>query len=293
LKEENMLKKILLALDGSENAERAIPWVKGYAAPEKAQVVLFRAVDTTYLEKEFISSELQSAKDYLLRMEKELNYAGIPTKMVVREGKPAPAIVRVAIDEACDLILMTTRGGSKVKRWVLGGVTEQVFRMSAIPVLALRPRMLTPKQGHVRRVIVPVDGSKLAEGVIPWARSLAGFLKSKLVFLHVYPSSPRGLRGWDEDNFDALRERMAYTVGRLKKQGVKASFRLRRGDPADRILRFTDRSDLVVTTTHGFGGFKRWVFGSVAEKLIHESRVPVLVYKTLAQVKEGELVEAS
>lgn len=287
-----MLKKILLAMDGSENAERALPWVKRYAAPEKAQVVLFRAVDTTYLEKEFISSELQSARDYLLRMEKELNYAGIPSKILVSAGKPAQAISKAAIDEGAELILMTTRGGSKVKRWAMGGVTEQVFRMSAIPVLALRPRMVTPKQGHVRRVVVPVDGSTLAEEVIPWARRLAGFLKAKLVFLHVYPSSPKGLTRWNEDNFDELRKRMDFTVARLKKEGVKAMFKLRRGDPADRVLRFTDRNDLIVTTTHGFGGFKRWVFGSVAEKLIHESRVPVLVYKTVAQAKKGVL-EAS
>lgn len=287
-----MLKKILLALDGSENAERALPWIKRYAAPEKAQVVLFRAVDTEYLEKEFIPSELQGAKDYLLRMEKELNYAGIPAKIVVRQGKPAKAIARAALEEGCDLILMTTRGGSAVKRWVMGGVTEQVLRLSAVPVLALRPRMSSPKGGHVRRVVVPVDGSTRAEEVIPWARTLAGILKARLVFLHVYPMEPRGLRGWNEENFDALRKRMVYTVARLQEQGVKASFRLRRGDPADRLLKFTDRNDLIVTTTHGFGGFKRWIFGSVAEKLIHESRVPVLVYKTVAQAKE-DILEAS
>src|SRR5262249_9466220 len=110
--EADMLKKILLALDGSENAERALPWIKQYAGPQKAQVVLFRAVDTEHLEKGFIPSEMRSAGDYLPRISKDLNYAGIPTKMVVDEGKPAPAIVGTAIEENCELILMTTRGGS-------------------------------------------------------------------------------------------------------------------------------------------------------------------------------------
>jgi nucleotide-binding universal stress UspA family protein len=135
-----MLKKILLALDGSENAERALWWVVQYAGREKSQVVLFRAVDTTYLEPEFIPSELKSAENYLQRMETEINYAGIPTKMVVRQGKPAQAIVKTAMDERCDLILMTTRGGSTVKRWAIGGVTEQVMRMSPIPVLPVQSR---------------------------------------------------------------------------------------------------------------------------------------------------------
>src|SRR6185503_2314362 len=94
-----MLKKILLALDGSENAERALWWVTQYAGREKAQVVLFRAVDTTILEPEFIPSQLKDALNYLLRMETELNQAGIPAKVIARQGKPAETIVRVAIEE--------------------------------------------------------------------------------------------------------------------------------------------------------------------------------------------------
>ena len=46
---------------------------------------------------------------------------------------------------------------------------------------------------------------------------------------------------------------------------------------------------MILTTTHGSGGFKRWIFGSVAEKLIHEARIPVLVYKTFSQVKDKAL----
>jgi nucleotide-binding universal stress UspA family protein len=48
-------------------------------------------------------------------------------------------------------------------------------------------------------------------------------------------------------------------------------------------------NDLILTTTHGNGGFKRWIFGSVAEKLVHEARVPVLVYKMFSQVKDKAL----
>jgi nucleotide-binding universal stress UspA family protein len=291
-KEATMLKKIMVAMDGSEIAERALPWVMQYAAPEKAQVVLFRAVDPEVLGKELLPTEWEEARSYLLRMEKELNYHGIPSKVVVRQGKPAKAIVKAARDEECDLILMTTRGGSPVKRWVMGGVTEQVLRMSGIPVLALRPRTASPKGGHVRRVVVPIDGSKRAEDLLPWAQALAHLLKARLVFLHVFPRGPRGLRGWNEQKFDALRERMNFTVARLKEKGIKASFHLQKGDPADRILEFSSPNDLIVTSTHGFGGFKRWIFGSVAEKLIHESRIPVLVYKTMAQVK-GQALEAS
>ena len=284
-----MLKRILLALDGSENAERALWWVIQYAGREKAQVVLFRAVDTSILEPEFIPSTVQDALNYLQRMETEINQAGIPAKVLVRQGKPAETIVKVAMEERCDLILMSTRGGSKVKRWTIGGVTEQVLRLSPIPVLPIQSRTRPAKNDHVRRILVPVDGSTLAEAALDWAKGFARLLKARLVFLHVYPPGPAGMSRHAEVTFEALRTRMVRLCRTLKKEGVKATFIVRTGDAADRILGYADRNDLILTTTHGSGGFKRWIFGSVAEKLIHEARIPVLVYKTFSQVKNKVL----
>jgi nucleotide-binding universal stress UspA family protein len=269
-----MLKKILLALDGSENAERALWWVTKYAAREKAQVVLFRVVDTSILEAEFIPSVTQDALNYLLRMETEINQSGIPAKVLVRTGKPAETIVKVALEEKCDLILMTTRGGSKVKRWAIGGVTEQVLRLSPIPVLPIQSRTRPAKNDHIRRVIVPVDGSKLAEEVTPWAVGFAKLLKAQLVFLHVYPTGSRGMGNHAEETFEALRERMIRRCQLLKKEGVKARFAVRTGDAADRILWFAGMNDLILTTTHGHGGVKRLNYGSVAENMINKALVP-------------------
>jgi nucleotide-binding universal stress UspA family protein len=178
-----------------------------------------------------------------------------------------------------------------VKRWAVGGVTEQVIRLSPLPVLPLRTETRAPRNNHVRRVVVPVDGSKFAEMALPWAIGLAKMLKARLVFLHVYPSGAGGLSARSEENFEALRLRMVRQTRLLEKQGVKARFTVRSGDAADRVLKFCGKNDLVITTTHGAGGFKRWIFGSVAEKLIHEARIPVLVYKTFAQLK-GEILTA-
>lgn len=273
-----MLKKILLTLDGSENAEKALPWAKQLGAQEHAQVVLLRVVPPNN-DPEARARERQEAREYLLRMEKELNYAGVPAKIMVRRGKPAREIVDAALEEGCDLILMAARGDSTVQRWVIGGVTEQVMRMSKVPVLPVRSQLAMPKQGHVHRIIVPLDGSKLAESVVWWSIRLAQLLHAKLVFLHVYPN---GRRGWNAKRFEALNERMTKTCASLCKQGVPASFRLQRGDAATRIINFADHDDLILTTTHGSGGFKRWIFGSVAEKLIHAAETPVLVYRAPA-----------
>lgn len=272
-----MLKKILVALDGSENAAKALPWVKRNALREKAEIVLLRVASLEEFGREFVHVELRQAHDYLERVAEGLLAAGISCKVVSRVGDPARIIVATAVGQGCDLILMTTRGGSKIKRWVIGGVTERVLRLSPIPVLVIRSRM--SPQGRARRIVVPVDGSKLAESVVPWAGRMAKLLHAKLVFLHVYPTGPIGLKTRYQERFEAIDRRMTQICRELQKKGLKASFRVESGDAADRILAFAGPADLVVTTTHGNGGFQRWVFGSVAEKLIHDATVPVLVYK--------------
>ena len=284
-----MLKKILVALDGSENAERALWWATTYARREKALILLFRAVDPSGLVPAAVPSLLTDARNYLQRMEADIHQAGLPARAIVRQGRPALAITRTAIEERCDLILMTTRGGSKVKRWTIGGVTEQVLRMSPVPVMPVQTRTRPAKNDHIRRVIVPVDGSRLAEAVNPWAAGLARLLRAQLVFLHVYPATPVALRQKGGETYDLLQRRLNRLCRQLKKTGVKARLAVRAGDAAERILAFAKKSDLIVTTTHGEGGFKRWIFGSVAEKLIHESRNPVLVYKTFSQIRDNVL----
>lgn len=281
-----MLKKILVALDGSENSEKSIPWVRRYAAPASSKVVLFRAVPLEASGTYGHLQKVEEARGYLQRFERQINYEGIPCSTAVRTGSPAEAILAAAGEEDADLVMMTTRGGSPVERWLVGGVTEQVLRLSPRPVLVVRSQMALPQQARVRRIVLPLDGSRLAEAAIPWARKLARLLKSKLVFLHVFPTGLAGLRTEAMENVDALKKRMLPICAELRAEGTRAAFLLQYGDPADRIVRFPDHHDLVLTTTHGFGGFKRWVFGSVAEKLIHASEVPVLVYKTPAQARE-------
>lgn len=280
-----MLKKILLALDGSENAEKALPWVKRFAQPSVAQVVLFRAVPEEGYPAAALPSRLKEARDYLFRFARDLNYAGIPCKIAVKPGKVAPSIVKAAMDEECDLILLTTRGGSKVTRWLVGGVTEQVMRLSPFPVLVVRSQMRLGHQARVRRIVVPVDGSRLAESALPWAQQLAASFRAQLELVHVYPAFPLGIRAKHGEAYAALRKRMEFKIRQIRRSGLRASFRVLRGDAAERLIRFAGPKDLIVTTTHGAGGFKRWIFGSVAEKVIHASPVPVLVFKAPGQAR--------
>ena len=294
-----MFRKILVSLDGSENAERVLPWLKRYAGPDRAMALLVRVIPPDVIADQLPSgAAVGEAREYLQSIERELNYAGIPTKLIVVRGEVASAIVRIAKKEKCDLIAMTTRGGSPVTRWLIGGATDQVLRMSAVPVLAVRSQTRMANQGRVRRIIVPLDASGKAASALPYAEKLAAFHKARIVLLHVRtPGTEPGLSTANDSAARAFKRWSESVVKRLGRKRIQAKVKVDIGDPAETIIGSAERGDLIVMTTHGRGGFKRWVFGSVAEKVIREAVAPVLVYKaagkSLPKPMRHELVPTS
>lgn len=281
-----MLKRILVGLDGSENAERCLPWVERYARSAGVEVFIFRVVPTLG-SRGGKRSDFVQAGGYAGQVARKLQTLGIPTKALVRRGSAAPTLAKVALDQRCDLLLVATRGGSTVKRWLVGGVTEQLLRLSAVPVLVVRSQVPPSRQAQVGRIVVPVDGSRLGESPIPWVKKLGPFLDARIHFLHVYPSGLRGLSRRKDEELDALRRRMTLLIKELRAEKVAGGFHVERGDAAEEIINHAGPTDLIVMTTRGRGSFKRWILGSVAEKVIHSGRGPVLVYKTEAQGIRG------
>lgn len=288
-----MFKRMLVALDGSENAERVLPWVELYARRSGGQVILIRVIDVavvpTFSAGPGISDVLYArARKHLETIQDRLNLLSIPTRSVITAGGAAGTIVEAADAEECDAIAMTTRGGSPVLRWMMGGVTEQVMRLSHVPVLVTRSQTSLPQQARVKKILVPLDGSALSESILPWSESLARFHGAEIAFVHVMPKRDEWASPAYDKILDALTERMADHCAKLRERGVEAVFQTQSGDPALEILKRANRgANLIAMTTHGFGGFKRWLFGSVAEKVIHEARVPVLVYRAPSPAREA------
>jgi nucleotide-binding universal stress UspA family protein len=281
-----MFKKLLVPLDGSATAERALSWTKLYAAAKKAQVVLLQVLHPEYpLEGLPFRAGASEARAYLQGVERELNYAGIPTRILLRNEPAARAIVETAASEGCDLILMTSRGASKIVRWLIGGVTQQVMRMSPIPVFIARGGAPAGR-AHPRRIVVPQDGSARARAILPWAGSLARIHHARLLLLHV---------GSGKDASTEVRRMLVRQRAVLERRRIRAEIRLEQGDPAEGILKTCRPGDLLAMTTHGRGGLKRLLLGSVAEKVIYQARVSVAVYKERVNLvplpKDLELLE--
>jgi len=144
-----------------------------------------------------------------------------------------------------------------------------------------------------KRILVPLDGSPLAERALPFAMALAQKFGSQIILLRaldipvatVPPVYPEVSLAWvGEAREHAHREAESYLEARLdelRQQGVEAKTLSRDGSPAEEVINTATAEDvdLIVMSTHGRGGLARWTFGSVADKVARHGPCPVLLVR--------------
>ena len=210
------------------------------------------------------------------------------------DGTPAPAIAEYVSDIGADLVVMTTHGLGGIRRAWLGSVADQLVRRLEVPMLIIRPKEDGATSGEapaVRAILVALDGSPRAEAVLPVAAALARLWGSRLVLIQVV--QPVGLMidlssvypvGLMEDLSRLAREQARdYLQGvadRLTSAGVAASAVVVLGTSVFDAIQEAARAPdigMVALATHGRGGVRRLVLGSVADKLVRGGERPVLV----------------
>lgn len=266
-----MFRNILVPLDGSFTAEKILPWAEYYAEAFDSRLHLVRTVEPPglRLESDHVrNKERNDALCYLNDISAKLTKQGIGSEIYVREGAPAPAIVDLSRKARCEIIMLTTRGSTTVRRGLFGGTAEKILRLA--------PRSLFITHGaetmgrEIKTILVPLDGSELSEAVIPGAVRLARIHKSRLLFVSVKPSRS-SLR---MDEAATYLEKVCRSVEWEK---VTAQYAWTTGDPATKILDLARRkkAGMIAMNSHGRGGFVRFILGSVAEEVLHNSDVPV------------------
>jgi nucleotide-binding universal stress UspA family protein len=223
-----------------------------------------------------------------------------PVKVVplVEVGKPAETIVNHAAADSGALIAMATHGRSGFQRWVLGSVAGKVLHAARNPLLLIRPSgspARIQETALLKAIVVPLDGSALAETVLPHAVDLAKKMKSEIVLLRAY-ALPLSMYYGSEDyvpNIDELtgqlrleaKEYLESKVDELKGKGIeKISSVLMEGMGAAEIIDYAQKTpdNLVAMCTHGRSGVRRWVMGSVTERVVQNSGDPVLIIRAPA-----------
>ena len=312
-----MFTHILVPLDGSERAESAIPVAARIARATGGSVELLRVVSYpldsgTYLmqpvglSEETMDAELANAADYLRKVAASADLTGIPTKTQVYSGLPAATIISFIREQEVSLVVMCSHGDTGLKRWVVGSVAQKVVRHSAVPVLVLRQDSVKPDSGSMR-MLVALDGSSLAEAALMPAAQLSMALSSPAAgALHLLRVLPLPLldSGTEDEvlrkaNGEAIAEARAYlsALEQRLREGEFANFNLSITsslaidlDVASTIIGAGEVGeqlegvglsgcDAIAMATHGRSGVQRWVMGSMTERVLGATRLPLLIVR--------------
>jgi nucleotide-binding universal stress UspA family protein len=311
------VKTILVPLDGSALAEQVLPYVRLLAPLLGARVCLLRVAMELADEDVFAESmvaaygaldprvprervqqawdrQRQHAEGYLASLALQLQYDGFDVATEVRIGPPAEVIVETAAAEPDTLIAMATHGLSGLRRWALGSVTDKVIHASSCPVLVVRGGEEAPAGLELTRIMVPQDGSELARQALPLATELARSAAAELLLIEAVPpllEAYPGMRPLGRPlpnavaSLHALREQaqqeLSTLVGTLEQEQVRASGVVVSGYAAEAIVDMAEqrKAGLIVMATHGYSGLRRWALGSVADKVLHTSAIPLLLVR--------------
>ena len=297
-----MYTKILVPLDGSAVAEQVLPYVRTLAGGLKIPVELMGVVDMAQFDSHIaaekgryldtlIEDSVRCSREYLEGVAQ--TFPGANVSFAVEKGGAAEVIIAKAGADNETLITMATHGRSGIDRWLLGSVAEKVLRGSANPLLLVRAKAEAKAAGGatLKSIVVPLDGSELAESVLPAVVEMAKKLNIEIVLFRAC-NVPYSVFGGVREHIAIVDELLggikaearAYLEKKteeLKKQGAKVSYVLEQGTSADQIISLGRKTpdNLIAMCTHGWSGVKGWVLGSITETVVRHSGDPVLVIR--------------
>jgi nucleotide-binding universal stress UspA family protein len=291
-----MFERILIPLDGSILAESAIPYLRDMADQLKAEIYLLHVCPLEY------DSHLHMHQVYLnnvadnLRKEMQLSQ-GPKIKSEVILGDPVKAIIDYIKQKNIDLIALTSHGSSGFKSISLGNVADKVIRGSGVATLLIRVKDAiqgVPGKKKIERILATFDNSDSSKVSIPYITELAVKMKAAVTLFcltqTVYSQIVDGIGSGAGVNWDSIdNATLKYVDGYLqniedemKKTGILVNHSTYLGmDAASEILNMERKSgaDLIVMATRGRSQVARWAFGSVAEKVLREGNLPLLLIK--------------
>lgn len=310
-----MYKKMIITVDGSELSKTLFPYAKELAARMGLEMIFLYvstppdpeslAIYQAYVEH---IAEITAREAIEVREKAGIQMPDRPVKAEgkVVKGHPAEEILRCADENDVDLLLMATHGRSGIMRWAVGSVADKVLRSSTVPVWLVRAAALeetADDEGQIRKIVVPLDGSELAESVLPHVETIAKQEQGEPVEvillmvcepLVIPPVSASPIStievpmNWGnivEEHLDYTKKVSEEYLGGVAKRfldaGLKVSTEIVDGVPAQEIIDYANAvpHSLIAMLTHGRSGLGRWAYGSVAEKVLSGASRPVLLVR--------------
>jgi nucleotide-binding universal stress UspA family protein len=300
-----MYKVIMVPTDGSGFDREAIRVALRIAERSDAKVRLVRVLATgsffgmaaaaegTAIAADVVRSERDKALSELYALAAECRVTSKADITVDLHAGPVNDVLQgYARRNDVDLIVISTHARSGLSRLSLGSVTDSLIRHTTIPVLVVKPSTsyLNPQVHEVfRRIVVPLDGSTLAEQILPRVLTLASLEDAEITLLNVLVPQSHAqkeiadpdLPWWDKD-ISIAQSYLFRIAGNLRRAGVPVTTDIMISENiAGAIGDFAGRekADLIAIATHGRGGLNRILHGSVADAVMHSTRMSMLVFK--------------
>jgi len=289
--------KVLVPLDGSKLAEAPLSHLSSLRALGEVELTLLSVVEENpdaadLRSNEAIDREQNLLRSYINDVANDISsHLDLPAEARIAYGKPAECILDIAKEMQPDLIVISTHGRSGPARWRLGSVADKVIRGAPCNLMVMGKEASQTATWFAeivepfQTVLVPLDGSDLAEQAIPVAQLFADRYNSVLHFVRVVTIPVYGdisdvgvpsLIDVMQDNATKYLDVIASRDGMPEKTVQKVVV----GSPASALLDYIEDNHigLVVMTTHGRSGISRTALGSVTDRLL-SSNAPVLVVK--------------
>ncbi len=282
-----MFERLLVALDGSQLAEQALPYAVEIANGFASELFLVtvcqsQEIDFTPASKAYLEKQAEQLQNRVIE--------GARVRKAVLVGRPAQEIALYAVKKNIDLIIMTSRGRSGIASWLLGSTANEIIHSVKIPILLIKAPASAPAAVKLKRCLVPLDGSERGEAILPYAGELGERLSLEIVLLRVvapgrHVHTVGGLdfvyfKDKDIENMKTdAQEYLNKLDAKLRQKAPTVIAEVRVGEPHLEIMDYAEKHgcDLIAMSSHGHSFVERWTYGSVTYKIMHQSTRPVLL----------------
>ncbi|MCA9858835.1 MAG: universal stress protein [Thermomicrobiales bacterium] len=301
----NRSELIVVPLDGSEQAEQVIPYAEGLR--NKNGTLLFFQVVNPSGPARGLFGDIEVTMEGVIEQEREAARARLieiadrwdpvlrkKPEVEAYAGDAVDAIKAIVAEKDADMLAIASSGRGALSRWAFGSVADTLMRDAPAPVLIVHP---TPEsEGEIReavftRIIVPLDGSETAEAALPEAARLSQNAGLPVALVQVVNPSlefsmvGQGLAPITADLYNEVEADFINQANEALDRGVAALGDLDadivkvvlEGGTTEAIKHYVEPGDLIVMTSHGRTGFRRFLLGSVAQKIINDRIAPVVL----------------
>ncbi len=291
-----MSRTVIVPLDGSKASEDSLPFARLLAERSGAALILMSVVEVTtefdawidtapFSLEEEMSNWIDERQEYLRQLAE--GFKG-ESHTIVRVGRPADEIREVVKGANEPVLVMASHGRSGIQQFVLGSVALQIVHQLHCPVVTIHMQASgSPAPSSLDRILFPLDGSTFSEQIIEQALAIVGRPAPALHLTRVLEAPV-----WASHSFNAglvgeylaasrelIEEEMQELADRLTQEGYSAEWSIRDGNPGDQIIEAANAcgAGLIAMATHGRGGLGRLLLGSVAQRVLHRTNVPLLL----------------